>query len=58
MFKITFNASLSGADGTYKDIFQLFNSVKYGLRNLMFTDTTKEFYDVLDKNTYFSWVGE
>ena len=52
-----------GEMGEHKDIFQLFDSGKYGSRNLMFTDQTKMLLDVkkVDKgsrDTYFTWAGK
>lgn len=47
-----------GDEGKSKDIMELFSSIKYGKRNLLFTDTTYQLVDVGDRDTYYSWVGE
>ena len=47
-----------GFEGSHIDLFEIFESSKYGRRNLIFTDTTQELYDVGERNTYYSWVGE
>lgn len=46
-----------GDEGKSKDIMELFSSIKYGKRNLLFTDTTYQLVDVVDRDTYYSWVG-
>ncbi len=52
-----------GETGEHRDIFHMFTSTKYGMRNLLFTDETKMLLDVKkvekgSRDTYFTWVGE
>ena len=48
----------AGEEGAHKDLFELFESEKYGRFNLMMTDATHELVDVGDRDTYYSWAGE
>ena len=52
-----------GYDGANTDLFKLFESLRYGRANLMFTDETKSLRDVTtigdgSRNTYYGWVGK
>ena len=47
-----------GTEGDHKDIFELFELMKYGRANLLFTDATKELKDVGSRDSYYTWVGE
>ena len=38
--------------------FQLFNSTKYGGKDLLFKDSTKKLVDVGEKKTYGLWLGK
>jgi len=38
--------------------FQLFNSTKYGGKDLLFKDSTKKLVDVGEKKTYDLWLGK
>ena len=47
-----------GINQTNSNMFQLFNSSKYGGNDLLFKDSTKKLVDVGEKNTYQKWLGE
>ena len=50
-----------GRGGTHQDIFQLFESMKYSRFNLMFSDETYSFKNLVDvaggtRTTYYKWA--
>jgi len=52
-----------GENGASTDLFQMFESLKYGRQNLMFSDETVMFKDVSQvaggtRDTYYTWAGE
>lgn len=52
-----------GAAGANTDLFQLFESSKYGKQNLMFTDETQQLKDVASvaggtRTNYYTWAGK
>ena len=47
-----------GVNQTNWRMFQLFNSSKYGGKDLLFKDSTKKLVDVGNKNTNVKWLGE
>lgn len=52
-----------GAAGANNDLFKLFESIKYGKQNLMFTDETRQLKDVATvaggtRTNYYTWAGD
>ena len=47
-----------GTNETDSANFQLFNSSKYGGKDLLFKDSTKKLVDVGDQKTYQLWLGD
>ncbi|XP_068748594.1 melanotransferrin-like [Montipora capricornis] len=46
-----------GVNQTDSSMFQLFNSSKYGGKDLLFKDSTKKLVDVGDRDSYQKWLG-
>ena len=46
-----------GVRQTNYSMFQLFNSSKYGGKDLLFKDSTKKLVDVGERNSYQKWLG-